>query len=364
MRKLFQMLREMLISGTDAVLVSVVENSGSTPRGAGAHMLVSENGRAYGTIGGGAVEYQAEQEAVELLRTQQSYIKQFYLKENNVQDIGMVCGGDVKVCFQYISAQDDEVKILSEKVEELYQAGEAFWLVSDITAEKETAKGDDGLLTCDCVNGDEGNAGKRMAIYGKKSGGFGMMIPAGIIEGLKNIGKPAQIENGGRRYYCENLLQEGRVYIFGGGHVTQALVPALATVGFRCTVLEDREEFCRPELFPMAEKTCLIENKNIAHYINIKADDYVCIMTRGHKDDQLVQAQVLKTKACYIGVIGSRRKKATVFANLKAEGFTDCDLERIITPIGLEIQAETPEEIAVSITAQMIQIRAARKVKA
>ena len=83
-------------------------------------------------------------------------------------------------------------------------------------------------------------------------------------------------------------------------------------------------------------------------------------MTRGHKDDLAVQAQVLKTSAAYIGVIGSRHKKAGVFAKLKEQGFTDADLDRITTPIGLAIGAETPAEIAVSITAQLIQQRAAR----
>jgi len=81
-------------------------------------------------------------------------------------------------------------------------------------------------------------------------------------------------------------------------------------------------------------------------------------MTRGHKDDTIVQEQILRTPAAYIGVIGSRRKKASVFRVLKEDGFTDRDLERITTPIGLEIGAETPAEIAISIAAQMIEVRA------
>ncbi len=81
-------------------------------------------------------------------------------------------------------------------------------------------------------------------------------------------------------------------------------------------------------------------------------------MTRGHANDRLAQAQVLKTSACYIGVIGSAKKTAGVFAALKEEGFTDEDLKRITTPIGLDISAETPAEIAVSIAAQLIKKRA------
>ena len=83
-------------------------------------------------------------------------------------------------------------------------------------------------------------------------------------------------------------------------------------------------------------------------YVSIGEEDYVCVMTRGHKDDTIVQEQILRTPAAYIGVIGSRRKKASVFRVLKEDGFTDRDLERITTPIGLEIGAETPAEIAIS----------------
>ena len=173
-------------------------------------------------------------------------------------------------------------------------------------------------------------------------------------------GKPCQLTDGGRTYYCEPLFRAGRVYVFGGGHVSQALVPALTAVDFRCVVLEDRPEFCRPELFPGVEETRLVDNARLADFVTVDERDYVVVMTRGHKDDQAVQAQMLRTPAHYIGVIGSRRKTAGVFARLREEGFTDADLARITTPIGLDIKAETPAEIAVSIAAQLIQVRAER----
>ena len=147
-------------------------------------------------------------------------------------------------------------------------------------------------------------------------------------------------------------------HIGGDGIVAQALVPILTSVDFSCVILENREEFCRPELFPGAEDVRMIENWHLGDYVSIGEEDYVCVMTRGHKDDTIVQEQILRTPAAYIGVIGSRRKKASVFRVLKEDGFTDRDLERITTPIGLEIGAETPAEIAISIAAQMIEVRA------
>ncbi|MFR5782556.1 MAG: XdhC family protein, partial [Oscillospiraceae bacterium] len=109
-----------------------------------------------------------------------------------------------------------------------------------------------------------------------------------------------------------------------------------------------------------AEKILLVDFENIGASVTIGPEDYICIMTRGHAYDTIVQAQALRTPACYIGVIGSRAKTAGVQKQLRTMGFTDEDFKRITTPIGLDIKAETPAEIAISIAAQMIEIRAGR----
>ena len=124
--------------------------------------------------------------------------------------------------------------------------------------------------------------------------------------------------------------------------------------------MDDRPEFACAELFPAAEEGLLIDFQHVADYVSIGPEDYVCVMTRGHAFDAVVQAQALRTPACYIGVIGSRHKAAGVRASLKEQGFSDQELDRIITPIGLEIKAETPAEIAISIAGQMILHRAER----
>jgi len=163
----------------------------------------------------------------------------------------------------------------------------------------------------------------------------------------------------GKTYYSEKLLQAGKVYIFGGGHVAQELVPALARVGFRCIIVEDRPEFTRPELFEGVEATKLLETTRLDSLVpEITEDDLICIMTRGHKDDFEVQRVMLKSKAYYIGCIGSRNKIAAINAKLMECGYTQADLDRITKPIGLDICSETPAEIAVSIAAQLIMARA------
>lgn len=327
-------LKEYMELGDPVVLLTVFARTGSAPRGAGAHMVVAEKGRVFGTIGGGAVEYEAEQRAAKVLREKTSCLEHYYLNPNKVQDLGMVCGGEVDVAFSYLDPAKECVKSSIKAWNKMTESGEAVWLILDVTSP----------------------SGGGLAVYGKHSGFAGMAVPASVTEKMLTAFSTVEID--GRNYYCERVTQSGKVYVFGGGHVAQALVPALAAVDFTCVVLEDREEFCKAELFPEAEKVLLIDTQRIGDFVEIGEEDYVCVMTRGHKDDTIVQEQILKTPASYIGVIGSRRKKAKVFEELKKSGFTDRDLERITTPIGLEIQAETPAEIAVSITAQLIQVRA------
>ena len=138
--------------------------------------------------------------------------------------------------------------------------------------------------------------------------------------------------------------------------------PAWRGWAFSCHVLDDRAEYARPEAFPTAAEVRQADLEHLEEVCaRITPDDYVCVMTHGHRHDHEVVRQMLRTPACYIGVIGSARKAAASAQRLREEGFTDQDIARITTPIGLSIGAETPEEIAVSILAQMIQVRAARR---
>ena len=154
------------------------------------------------------------------------------------------------------------------------------------------------------------------------------------------------------------VVKAGRTYLFGGGHVSQALVPVLASAGFRPVVYDDRPEFSDPALFPQAEKTLCGEFTRLAEQITVTPEDYVVVMTRGHQADYEVLAQVLRSGAKYLGCIGSKRKLALCRDRLLADGFTEAEYRRLHAPIGLAIGAQTPEEIAVSVAAEMIAVRA------
>ena len=144
--------------------------------------------------------------------------------------------------------------------------------------------------------------------------------------------------------------------------MSQALVPAIAAVGFRPVVYDDRPEFADPALFPRAEAALCGPFTALAEHIRVTPDDYVVIMTRGHQADYEVLTQTLRSGAKYIGCIGSKKKLSICRDRLLAAGFTAEEYARVHAPIGLAIGAETPEEIAVSVTAEMIAVRAGYKV--
>ena len=283
MRELMKKLRENLLNNEDLVLVTVIAAHGATPRGAGARMLVSKEGRIYGTIGGGAVEYRSEKIAAEVLEERSSKEHDFSLTRDDVENLGMICGGAVDVFFHFIPGGDREHILLAEKAEEAFQAAEDLWLISDL--------GKGGSLSL-AKKGDS------------EYSGF-----------LTRQSQRIKEEN--RNLYIEQISSSGRVYIFGCGHVAQELEPVLTHVGFRCTVMDDRQEFAKRELFPTADEVKLIDFNKILDYISITENDYAVVMTRGHAFDTVVQAQVLPCRPYYVGVIGSRHKAAGVRKTLK-----------------------------------------------
>ncbi len=158
------------------------------------------------------------------------------------------------------------------------------------------------------------------------------------------------------------LVREHRrrkVYIFGGGHVAQALVPVLAKIEFAPVIYEEREEFASQEIFPEAEDVICRGFEGLGEILKLGKSDFCAIMTRGHADDYTVLKQILSTDVEYIGLMGSRKKRAILVEKLIRDGFDENDISRIHNPIGLDIGSETPEEIAISIAAEMIAVRAA-----
>lgn len=294
----------------DTVLCTIIADSGSTPRGRGAQMLVGDAGLLSGTIGGGAVEGGAIALGRTLLRERRSAIHEYKLRHNDGEDIGMVCGGDVTVHLQFIAAGDPVWRELAGSVLHRIALRQPGALVLAL---------------------DGGAPALRDA---PETDSAHVSLPLPIGE---------------------------RAILFGAGHCSLALCPLLTTVGFRVTVVDDRPELVTKERFPTADAVICCDLDRVTETVPIGEEDYVVVMTNGHSHDFAVQEQVLRGKYAYIGVIGSRAKTASVNARLREAGISEAAIASVHTPIGTAIKAVTPEEIAVSIAGEMICVRATRR---
>lgn len=342
MERLYTALYERLKAGRAAVLLTVVDRKGSTPRGIGSHQVVFDDGTTVGTVGGGYPEYLAVECGKQCLTDGRSDFRRLILHPNDVEDIDAACGGELTVFCQYLNPDMPDLLAVVKAIIAAFQNKQASWLAFDIGRGNDWGMAlvsETGVISC-------GNLTSLQDV----DAGWCRRQPVGMTK----------VEDGALLYH-EVLTSPGRVFIFGGGHVAQALVPVLSLIDFSCIVADDRPEFASSDLFPDAVAVHQVDYQHLPKEIGITADDYVCVMTRGHHGDYDVQRQMLAVKPYYLGVIGSRRKIAFVKSKLLADGFSEADIDACYSPIGLAISAETPAEIAVSIAAELIAVRARRE---
>lgn len=168
--------------------------------------------------------------------------------------------------------------------------------------------------------------------------------------------EPGMICGGEMEVFIEPVLQAPTMYLFGGGHISLALARIGKLVSFKIAVIDDRAEYANKERFPEADILLVDDYDKAFRKLSIDRSSYIVIITQGHKGDQAVLEWAVGTPAKYIGMIGSKTKVKTVYSNLIAKGITSRQLEAVHAPIGLETYAETPEEIAVSIMAEIIKV--------
>jgi xanthine dehydrogenase accessory factor len=179
-----------------------------------------------------------------------------------------------------------------------------------------------------------------------------------------SLGQDAAYDNGlicgGQlNIFVEPVTPQPRAYIFGGGHVSKNISKIAALAGFSTVVVDDREAFANAERFPEADATYAEPYEEVFSKLPVTSSSYLIIVTRGHRDDMRVLRWAVTTEARYIAMIGSKRKTISVVHELEKEGFAREMFSRVFAPMGLEIGAETPEEIAISVVAEMIALRRA-----
>jgi xanthine dehydrogenase accessory factor len=306
---------DLVRAGARGALATVARTRGSTPVPAGTKMLVGPEGRLVGSVGGGCVEAEVIGAALEAQRTGAPLIQSHRLNADLAGDLGLSCGGTVEVFVEPLVSDEAYVRVLDSAaaaVEGLVRTGTAW-----------------------------------------PDGPVKMFEP--VVPGAAH-GAPAALSRD-RRFVIERLAPAPRVVVFGAGHVGSAIAHAAHAAGFRVVVVDDRAEFADPIRFPDGVGVHAADAVTVLERLALGRADAVVIATRGHRQDAVIVERVATLPAGYVGLLGSRRKKAVVTKGLVAAGVPRAALERVRVPVGLAIGAVTPEEIAVSVVAELIAWR-------
>ncbi|PIE32143.1 hypothetical protein CSA56_16160 [candidate division KSB3 bacterium] len=361
------MKREAIRQEQQVVLTTVISRKGSLPMSTRAKMLVFQNGSIQGTLGGGILEADVIQKARQILEHRQpSQVVGFELTSVQIDADGLTCGGTVEILIEPIFSGMDMA--VFRKLEQVYLASKRAVIATLLPDEGRS------LETGETERYSEKIHKLLLDENGIVTGTFGDdAVDAQIIEmarsrldrdiletvELDSAGAQASLPTNQRiRVFFDSISPSPTAYIFGGGHVSLALSKILRFIGFEYVVIDDRQEFVTSERFPDAQQRVCQDFDTALGTLDVSVHSaYIIIITRGHQADRIVLEQALRYPVKYIGMIGSRRKVKLLLNDLRQQGFSQECLEQIHAPIGLEIEADTPEEIAISIAAELIKVR-------
>lgn len=348
-----------LENGHPFALATTLTHHGSTPRSAGAAMVVRLDGTIAGTIGGGQIEAKTIQLASQVLIEKRPARKEFYMTGKDAASTDMICGGNQEILVEYIDPSDKNWIRQYKSIANAIHSRERAWSVTRLP----DPVGSSEINHHAVIQADGENDIPAELNITVTPPAFINTLPVMVLAGrpidLATIRTTQIVSSQDVQYLIDPIDINGTVYLFGGGHVSLQVAIAAKGIGFRVVVLDDRPEFVTQARFPMADELILLPAfANCFDSIQLDPNSYLVIVTRGHLHDQVVLAQALRTDAMYIGMIGSKRKCQTIFQSLQEEGFSHQQLDSVHAPIGLEINAESPEEIAISIAAELIQVRA------
>lgn len=332
---------ELLAQGQIFVLATIVRHEGATPRTAGSKMIVTREGRGIGTIGGGSLEAAVMVRATQLIEREQSEVMHFDLSGDVITAKDMICGGSADVLLACVLPTPVNRDLFGQWQQVLEKNRQGCLVTVALQTNDTVFRTIHSLVRYD--GKIEGPFPLERSVLDK------MLTTAQAATRIQTLRLEKML------VVVEPSARVSTAYLFGAGHVAQPTARLAAMVGFQVWVLDDRKDYARPERFPEAHRVRVLDSFERAFTdLAITSDSYVVIFTHGHLHDKIVLAQALATDAGYIGMIASRRKRNTIYDALRAEGVQQSQIERVHSPIGLAIGAETPEEIAVSIVAEMI----------
>jgi len=331
---IFNTIVDLLQRGSHGVLATVVRRTGSAPRDVGAKMFVTNEGKVFGTVGGGQLESEAYRKATEMMDQNVTVMLRVNMDAMRVEDRAMLCGGSVDILLEPVA---EEHRAVYEAVGKCMEDRERAVVLTRF-GPRGFAKSlirEDGTVTGDHVD--------RQAVD--------------RCVGLANLCQRELTEDA----FAEPVRITVPLYIFGAGHVSQHLSKIAKAAGFSVTVIDDRKEFANIERFSEADAVVTGQFRDVFSSLDFTGNEYVAIVTRSQEQDALVLEEVLKRDARYVGLMGSARKIAIIMGSLHEKGIGPEATGRVHAPIGIDIEAETPQEVAVSIVAELIRVKNAKR---
>ena len=297
-----------------------------------AKMLVTTEGARLGTVGGGCLEAEITERAIDVAAARAPAISEHTLNSDLAGDYGLSCGGTAVMFIEPVFGDHALVRVYDACVTAL-------------------SKGDRALILTDA----NWEGGVRKAVF---AGGRVVGSPSEAMSAVASSFDPrSELPSLSDRLLVEPLLGKPRLVVFGGGHVGARVAEAATFAGWRVTVVDDRAEFADPARHPVAELTVACDYHALPAGLGIDGDTYVVVATRGHQHDAVVIEQVARMDTRYLGMLGSRRKVALTWKLLEEQGISRARLDQIHAPVGLSIGADTPEEIAISVVAELVATR-------
>lgn len=347
MKEVIEEALGLMEKGEPCVLATVIHTKGSTPQKAGAKLLIRNDGSCVGTLGGGCVEGEIWSLAKQLLSTQgEPLYRKYDLNEAFTSRDGLVCGGTM---FFFIDP--------------LVNPGNFQSFAAEIVR---AYRGEMPVALATVVNSPTGRPKLGSTLLIREDGAVqGSFDNCKLELETSVIGKTLAI-HGGNRYFktmddteifVEGFTSPPTLVLIGGGHVNRAVSRLALLLGFRMYAVDDRVEFANKERFPEAETLVISDYSRGLENVSVNSNTYIVVATRGHRYDDLALAAAIRTPARYIGLLGSKRKTLEIYKNLLKEKVPPERLREVYAPIGLNIGAITPEELAVSIMAEIIMVR-------
>jgi xanthine dehydrogenase accessory factor len=355
MNTMYRKVRQLLEEGETLAVATIVSTLGSTPREVGAQMVVTASGEILGTVGGGCGEAEVRREAVQVIRSRKPAMVKVELMDDIESNSPAVCGGILNVFVDpWWNATAAIGPRLADALLQVQKDGTAAIVATVVDAGNcpDAAAGDkcfirDGAVSVSSIRNQKllqavlHEAETRLCH--EKCGQVTLTLPGTDFS--------AEV-------FFEVNTAMRKVIIVGAGHLAIPLVKFAKILGFHITVLDDRVIYANRERFPDVDEVLAGDMAETLRGIEITPQTYIVLITRGHQFDEPCLREIIHSPAKYIGMIGSKRRIKACFIRFRDEdGIPEELLKRVYAPIGLDIKAESPEEIALSIISEMVKVR-------